>query len=60
VAVSGAAHLTINEVSAVLSSALGDSAKAKQLLVFDEMPMIGIGKIDRMLICERAQEEFNG
>ena len=60
VAVSGAAHPTINEVSAVLSSALGDSAKAKQLLVFDEMPMIGIGKIDRMLICERAQEEFNG
>ena len=60
VAVSGAAHPTINEVSAVLSSALGDSAKAKQLLVFDEMPMIGIGKIDRILICERAQEEFNG
>ena len=59
VAVSGAAHPTINEVSAVLSSALGDSAKAKQLLVFDEMPMIGIGKIDRVQIGKRAHEEFN-
>jgi hypothetical protein len=60
VAVSGAAHPTIDEVSAVLSSALGDSAKAKQLLVFDAMPMIGIGKIDRVQIGKRAHEEFNG
>jgi non-ribosomal peptide synthetase component E (peptide arylation enzyme) len=43
-----------------LSTALGDFAKPKQLLIFDEMPMIGIGKIDRMQICERAQEELNG
>jgi O-succinylbenzoic acid--CoA ligase len=60
VAVSGAAHPTIDEVSAVLSSALGDSAKAKQLLVFDAMPMIGIGKIDRVQIGKRAHEGFNG
>jgi O-succinylbenzoic acid--CoA ligase len=60
VAVSGAAHPAIDEVSAVLSSALGDSAKAKQLLVFDQMPMIGIGKIDRVQIGKRAHEEFNG
>jgi O-succinylbenzoic acid--CoA ligase len=60
VAVSGAAHPAIDEVSAVLSSALGDSAKAKQLLVFNEMPMIGIGKIDRVQISKRAHEEFNG
>ena len=39
---------------------LGDIAKAKQLLVFDQMPMIGIGKIDRAQISQRAQEEFNG
>jgi len=60
VAASGADHPTINEVSAVLSSALGDIAKAKQLLTFDQMPMIGIGKIDRAQISKRAQEEFNG
>jgi O-succinylbenzoic acid--CoA ligase len=60
VAVSGADYPSINEVSAVLSSALGDIAKAKQLLTFDQMPMIGIGKIDRAQISKRAQEEFNG
>jgi len=60
VAVSGAGHPAIDEVSEVLSGALGDSAKAKQLLVFDEMPMIGIGKIDRVQIGKRAHEEFNG
>jgi O-succinylbenzoic acid--CoA ligase len=60
VAVSGVGHPAIDEVSAVLSSALGDSAKAKQLLVFNEMPMIGIGKIDRVQIGKRAHEEFNG
>lgn len=60
VAVSGADHPSIHEVSAVLSSALGDIAKAKQLLIFEEIPMIGIGKVDRMHIGERAQEEFNG
>lgn len=59
VAVSGAGHPTINEVSAILSSALGDIAKAKQLLVFDELPLIGIGKIDRAQIIDRAQREFN-
>jgi O-succinylbenzoic acid--CoA ligase len=60
VAVSGADHPSINEVNTLLSSALGDIAKAKQLLVFEQMPMIGIGKIDRTQISKRAQEEFNG
>jgi acyl-CoA synthetase (AMP-forming)/AMP-acid ligase II len=60
VAVSGADHPSIHEVSTVLSSALGDVAKAKQLLVFDELPLIGIGKIDRARIIDRAQREFNG
>jgi O-succinylbenzoic acid--CoA ligase len=60
VAVSGAGAPAISEVSTLLSTALGDFAKPKQLLIFDEMPMIGIGKIDRMQICERAQEELNG
>jgi O-succinylbenzoic acid--CoA ligase len=60
VAVSGADHASINEVNTLLSNSLGDIAKAKQLLVFDQMPMIGIGKIDRAQISQRAQEEFNG
>jgi non-ribosomal peptide synthetase component E (peptide arylation enzyme) len=60
VAVSGADHPSINEINALLSNSLGDSAKAKQLLTFDAMPMIGIGKIDREQISTRAQEEFNG
>ena len=59
VAVSGGEKPSIIEVSAVLSSALGDIAKAKQLLVFDELPLIGIGKIDRAQIIDRAQREFN-
>ena len=59
VAVSGGENPVMNEVSAVLSSALGDVAKAKQLLVFDELPLIGIGKIDRAQIIDRAQREFN-
>ena len=59
VAVSGADNPSIHEVSAVLSSALGDIAKAKQLLVFAELPLIGIGKIDRAQIIDRAQREFN-
>jgi o-succinylbenzoate---CoA ligase len=60
VAVSGGENPAIHEVSEVLSSALGDIAKAKQLLVFDELPLIGIGKIDRAQIIDRAQREFNG
>ena len=59
VAVSGGENPSIHEVSAVLSSALGDIAKAKQLLVFEELPLIGIGKIDRAQIIDRAQKEFN-
>jgi non-ribosomal peptide synthetase component E (peptide arylation enzyme) len=43
-----------------LSNSLGDIAKAKQLLTFDALPLIGIGKIDRAQIAKRAQEEFNG
>jgi O-succinylbenzoic acid--CoA ligase len=60
VAVSGADLPSINEINALLSSSLGDIAKAKQLLTFDAMPMIGIGKINRAQIAKRAQEEFNG
>jgi hypothetical protein len=59
VAVSGADHPSINEINTLLSNSLGDSAKAKQLLTFDAMPTIGIGKIDRAQIIDRAQREFN-
>jgi O-succinylbenzoic acid--CoA ligase len=60
VAVSGAEHPAISEVNILLSNSLGDIAKAKQLLSFDALPLIGIGKIDRVQISKRAQEEFNG
>jgi O-succinylbenzoic acid--CoA ligase len=60
VAVSGAEHPVISEINTLLSNSLGDIAKAKQLLAFDAMPMIGIGKIDRVQIGKRAHEEFNG
>ena len=59
VAVSGANHPSIEDVSNVLHGALGEIAKAKQLLVFEELPLIGIGKIDRAQIIDRAQKEFN-
>ena len=59
VAVSGTNHPSIEDVSNVLHGALGEIAKAKQLLVFGELPLIGIGKIDRAQIIDRAQKEFN-
>ena len=59
VAVSGVEHPAMSEINTLLSNSLGDIAKAKQLLVFDQMPMIGIGKIDRAQIIDRAQREFN-
>jgi O-succinylbenzoic acid--CoA ligase len=59
VAVSGSNTPHIEDVSKVLHSALGESAKPKQLLVFSELPLIGIGKIDRAQIIDRAQREFN-
>jgi len=59
VALSGAEHPTISEVNTLLSNSLGDIAKAKQLLAFDALPLIGIGKIDRAQIGKRAREEFN-
>jgi O-succinylbenzoic acid--CoA ligase len=60
VAISGAEHPAISEINTLLSNSLGDIAKAKQLLTFDTLPLIGIGKIDRAQIAKRAQEEFNG
>ena len=60
VAVSGGGTPSIEDVSNVLHSSLGESAKPKQLLVFSEIPLIGIGKIDRVQIGKRAHEEFNG
>jgi O-succinylbenzoic acid--CoA ligase len=60
VAVSGAEHPAISEINTLLSNSLGEIAKAKQLLTFDALPLIGIGKIDRAQIAKRAQEEFNG
>lgn len=59
VAVSGSNTPSIEDVSKALHSELGESAKPKQLLIFSELPLIGIGKIDRAQIIDRAQREFN-
>jgi O-succinylbenzoic acid--CoA ligase len=59
VAVAGGDTPGIEEVSSLLLHAIGESAKPKQLLIFNELPMIGIGKIDRAQIVDRAQREFN-
>ena len=60
IAVVGADHPTLDQVSDQLSKAIGDFAKPKQLLTYSQMPSIGIGKIDRLSIVERAKEEFHG
>lgn len=48
------------DVAALLEGKLGEFAKPKQYLTFDQLPLIGIGKIDRMAIIARAKDEFSG
>ncbi len=60
IAVAGSEHPSLDQISALLSTAIGDFAKPKQLLTYSQLPSMGIGKIDRLSIIERAKDEFHG
>jgi O-succinylbenzoic acid--CoA ligase len=60
VAVAGMNPPSHEEVASLLGDAFGNAAKPKQYLVFETFPLIGIGKIDRIALRNRAEEEFHG
>jgi acyl-CoA synthetase (AMP-forming)/AMP-acid ligase II len=60
VAVAGINPPSHEEVASLLGDAFGNAAKPKQYLVFETFPLIGIGKIDRIALSKRAEDEFHG
>lgn len=60
IAVGGRDHPALDQINRELSTRIGSFAKAKQLIAFDQLPTIGIGKINRVQIKERAEEIHNG
>jgi O-succinylbenzoic acid--CoA ligase len=60
IAVAGKNPPTQEEIASLLGGELGSAAKPKQYLTFETFPLIGIGKIDRLAVRKRAEEEFNG
>ena len=60
IAVGGADHPALDQINSELEMRIGGFAKAKQLLTFDQLPTIGIGKIDRAQIIQQAEEIHNG
>ena len=60
VAVAGMNPPSHEEVASLLGDAFGNAAKPKQYLVFETFPLIGIGKIDRIALRKRAEDEFHG
>ena len=60
IAVAGADHPALDQINNELEMRIGGFAKAKQLITFDQLPTIGIGKIDRAQIIKQAEEIHNG
>jgi O-succinylbenzoic acid--CoA ligase len=60
IAVDGVNAPTQQEITEILVNELGNAAKPKQYLIFQTLPIIGIGKIDSVAIRNRAEEEFHG
>jgi o-succinylbenzoate---CoA ligase len=60
IAVAGENPPAQEEIASLLADTLGSAAKPKQYLTFETFPLIGIGKIDRLAVRKRAEEEFNG
>lgn len=60
ISVAGENPPTQEEIAALLGDIFGNAAKPKQYLIFESFPLIGIGKVDRVAIRKRAEEEFNG
>jgi O-succinylbenzoic acid--CoA ligase len=60
IAVGGRDHPALDQINSELEMRIGGFAKAKQLLTFDQLPTIGIGKIDRVQILQRAEADHNG
>ena len=51
---------TTPEISSLIETSLGEIAKPKQILHLDQLPTIGIGKIDRNALAQQAKEAFSG
>jgi O-succinylbenzoic acid--CoA ligase len=60
VAVAGVNPPSHEEVASLLGATFGNAAKPKQYLIFETFPLIGIGKIDRIALRKRAEDEFHG
>jgi acyl-CoA synthetase (AMP-forming)/AMP-acid ligase II len=60
VAVAGVNPPSHEEVTSLLGDTFGNAAKPKQYLIFETFPLIGIGKIDRIALSKRAEDEFHG
>jgi O-succinylbenzoic acid--CoA ligase len=60
IAVDGVNAPSQQEITEILVNELGNAAKPKQYLIFQTLPIIGIGKIDSVAIRNRAEEEFHG
>ena len=60
IVVAGENPPTQEEVESLLRDTFGSAAKPKQYVTFKTFPLIGIGKIDRLAVRKRAEEEFNG
>ena len=60
IAVAGENPPTQEEIATLLGDTFGNAAKPKQYLTFETLPLIGIGKVDRVAVRKRAEEEFNG
>jgi O-succinylbenzoic acid--CoA ligase len=60
IAIGGTDHPELDQINNELTTRIGGFAKAKQVLAYDQLPTIGIGKIDRVQIKQRAEEIHNG
>jgi len=57
VAVAGSSSISTNELSAYLTQSLGNIAKPKGFLTLAQLPLIGIGKVDRKALAQLAIHE---
>jgi O-succinylbenzoic acid--CoA ligase len=56
VAIAGSSAPTDDEISQYLSEQFGDFTKPKGYLHIPELPLIGIGKVDRKKLAELSME----
>jgi O-succinylbenzoic acid--CoA ligase len=57
VAIGGEGPISTDEVGAYLAKALGHAVKPKGFLILASLPLIGVGKVDRMALAQLAIQE---